>query len=180
MSRDSIIIVMDGGLNIKGKKFISASQAAKITGYASDYVGQLSRAKKIDAQRIGRGWYVSEEDILNHKKNNHQDSNVHFRQKSKKSKNFTKKSVMLDRIETRFVEDGAKDEPAVLEAIKSRTPEIISGIKYELELEPLLPVLNRGFDLASLRSVALETVSDNIRKTTNKKRSRFEQFIIGT
>ncbi|MDO8594478.1 MAG: hypothetical protein Q7R93_03110 [bacterium] len=51
----------------EGKKFISSSQASKATGYASDYVGQLSRGGKIIARRIGKSWFVQEDSILSHK-----------------------------------------------------------------------------------------------------------------
>jgi len=53
-------------LEIKGEKYISSKRAAKIAGYATDYVGQLARAQKIKATRVGRSWYVSEIDILKH------------------------------------------------------------------------------------------------------------------
>ncbi|MBU6390407.1 hypothetical protein KGQ31_02570, partial [Patescibacteria group bacterium] len=53
-----------------GKKFISARQAARLTGYASDYVGQLCRAGKVDSKMVGRSWYVSEESILLYQKVN--------------------------------------------------------------------------------------------------------------
>ena len=58
---------MSSSLIFDGKKFISAKEAGKLTGYAPDYVGQLSRGKKIEARLVGRTWYVSEESILSHK-----------------------------------------------------------------------------------------------------------------
>lgn len=45
-------------LEIKGKKYISSKRASELTGYAKDYVGQLARAKKVPATRVGRAWYV--------------------------------------------------------------------------------------------------------------------------
>jgi len=57
-------------LYLKGKKYISARRAADITGYDSDYVGQLCRAKKITANLVGRSWYVLESEILEHKNKN--------------------------------------------------------------------------------------------------------------
>ena len=39
---------------LNGKKFIKASEAAKAAGYTADYVGQLCRNEKIDAQLVGR------------------------------------------------------------------------------------------------------------------------------
>lgn len=53
-------------IDLQGKKYISSKRAAKITGYAQDYVGQLARGEKIPATRVGRSWYVSERDILEH------------------------------------------------------------------------------------------------------------------
>lgn len=39
--------------------FISLAQAAKISGYHQDYLGQLARAGKLDAQKIGRNWVTT-------------------------------------------------------------------------------------------------------------------------
>ena len=52
-----------------GKEYISASRAAKKIGYASDYIGQLCRAKKVPGQLIGRTWYVDFASLTEHKKN---------------------------------------------------------------------------------------------------------------
>ncbi|MDP3874965.1 MAG: hypothetical protein Q8Q22_00375, partial [bacterium] len=52
-----------------GKEYISAIRAAKKIGYASDYIGQLCRAKKIPGQLIGKSWYVDFASLVEHKKN---------------------------------------------------------------------------------------------------------------
>jgi len=57
-------------LTISGKKYISSKRAAEISGYAKDYIGQLARAQKIKATRVGRTWYVLEEALLGHKNEN--------------------------------------------------------------------------------------------------------------
>ncbi len=54
-------------LNIKGKNYISAKRGSIITGYNSDYIGQLCRAKKIESILMGKAWYLVEADLLNHK-----------------------------------------------------------------------------------------------------------------
>lgn len=41
-----------------GKEYISASRAAKKTGYAPDYIGQLCRSGKLPGKLIDRTWYV--------------------------------------------------------------------------------------------------------------------------
>ena len=51
----------------EGKKYISARRASEISGYASDYVGQLCRASKLDCRMVGRSWFVTEESLHLHK-----------------------------------------------------------------------------------------------------------------
>jgi hypothetical protein len=55
-------------IEISGERYIKATDAAALTGYATDYIGQLSRSGKIAAERVGRVWYVKEGDIVGHKK----------------------------------------------------------------------------------------------------------------
>ena len=55
-------------ITLNGKVYIASRLAAKLAGYAQDYVGQLCRMQKLDATRVGRVWYVTEKSILNHKK----------------------------------------------------------------------------------------------------------------
>lgn len=56
---------------IEEKKYISSKRAAKITGYAKDYIGQLCREGRVPARLIGRGWYVLETAIKDHRFGNH-------------------------------------------------------------------------------------------------------------
>ncbi len=60
---------MNNNLIFEGKKYISSRRASDISGYSSDYIGQLCRAEKIDCRMVGRSWYVTEESLLSHKKN---------------------------------------------------------------------------------------------------------------
>lgn len=54
-------------INLGGTIYISARRAAEITGYKQDYIGQLARAGRVVAKRIGGLWYVLEESLLGHK-----------------------------------------------------------------------------------------------------------------
>ncbi len=54
-------------LTLEGKKYLSSKQAAKITGYAKDYIGQLCREGRVDARLVGRSWYVLEDSIREHR-----------------------------------------------------------------------------------------------------------------
>ena len=49
------------------KKYVSSKLAAKATGYAKDYIGQLCREGRVPARLVGRGWYVLESAIHDHR-----------------------------------------------------------------------------------------------------------------
>ena len=46
-----------------GVSYKKATAVAKEFGYTTDYIGQLCRAKKIDARLVGRAWYVNVADL---------------------------------------------------------------------------------------------------------------------
>lgn len=52
---------------IEEKKYVSSKRAAKITGYAKDYIGQLCREGRVPARLVGRSWYVLESAIHDHR-----------------------------------------------------------------------------------------------------------------
>ncbi len=54
---------------LNGKTYVSSKRAAEHTGYARDYIGQLSRSGSIDAERVGGLWYVSMESLQSYEKN---------------------------------------------------------------------------------------------------------------
>ena len=54
-------------ISFDGKDHVSASRAAKITGYHPDYVGQLARSGAIISRQVGNRWYIDREGILAHK-----------------------------------------------------------------------------------------------------------------
>lgn len=52
---------------IEEKRYISSKRAAKVTGYAKDYIGQLCREGRVPARLVGRNWYVLETAIQDHR-----------------------------------------------------------------------------------------------------------------
>ncbi|HEC30545.1 MAG TPA: hypothetical protein ENI66_00835, partial [Candidatus Yonathbacteria bacterium] len=50
-------------------KYISSKRASKLTGYTSDYIGQLTRAGKVDGKLVGRVKFVNEGGIIKYKQN---------------------------------------------------------------------------------------------------------------
>jgi len=58
---------------IEEKKYVSSKQAAKATGYAKDYIGQLCREGRVPARLVGRSWYVLESALHDHRFGNPKD-----------------------------------------------------------------------------------------------------------
>lgn len=83
-----------------GEKFISARKAATLVGYTQDYVGQLCRASKINAQRIGRNWYVNETGLIQHKQAYSQGDSLSIFKKEDvfKKTSLKKKSIFKDKL----------------------------------------------------------------------------------
>lgn len=58
-----------------GREYIKATTLALKYRYTQDYLGQLARAKKVDARLVGRAWYVNEESLLIHRGGKYKTSN---------------------------------------------------------------------------------------------------------
>lgn len=54
---------------LDGVQYVKASVLAKKFRYTADYVGQLCRAKKIDARLVGRTWFVNPESVQSYRLN---------------------------------------------------------------------------------------------------------------
>lgn len=61
-------------LELNGATYVKATAIARELGYTADYVGQLCRGGKVDAELVGRSWYVREESIRAHKKNRYRSN----------------------------------------------------------------------------------------------------------
>lgn len=72
-------------LLLEGKRFKKASVIAREFGYTSDYVGQLCRGGKIDAQLVGRSWYVDVDSLTAHKENRYRSNTEKTKQAVKET-----------------------------------------------------------------------------------------------
>ena len=54
-------------ISVNGVSYEKASVLAREFKYTSDYIGQLCRARKVDAQLVGRTWYVNRESLESHR-----------------------------------------------------------------------------------------------------------------
>ena len=57
----------DSLISFDGQDYVSASRAAKITGYHQDYIGQLARNNLVASRLVGNRWYVGRDALLTHK-----------------------------------------------------------------------------------------------------------------
>lgn len=60
-------------LSHNGSAYIKANVLAKRHHYTSDYLGQLCRQGKVDAQLVGRAWYINEASLFGHKADHKKD-----------------------------------------------------------------------------------------------------------
>lgn len=112
-------------LLIEEKKYISSKQAAKVTGYAKDYIGQLCREGRVPARLVGRSWYVLETAIQDHRFGNEPV--------------VPKEAAASQKDTAKDVAPSAKDpEPAAIASVKK--PEVPHYEAYE---PVVLPTLNR-------------------------------------
>lgn len=77
-------------LELNGTKYVKASSIARELGYTSDYVGQLCRSGKVNAQLVGRSWYVEDDSIRKHKNSRYRSTNAKTKQEITKIKNQSK------------------------------------------------------------------------------------------
>ncbi len=93
-------------ISFQRKKYISSSRASEISGYTKDYLGQLCRAGEIKCQRVGRGWFVSVDELLLHIKKsprrNHKKLNKEIVQISSKWAHFLSRVYSLSRFKFNF------------------------------------------------------------------------------
>src|SRR3989338_6302427 len=47
-----------------GRKFLPSGEASRVSGYSTDYIGQLCRGEKLVCRRVGRSWFVEEMSLL--------------------------------------------------------------------------------------------------------------------
>lgn len=109
-------------LTIDDKKYISSKHAAKITGYAKDYVGQLCREGRVEARLVGRSWYVLEDSIREHRygeevKNTNKDSGLEetnapeVRQSAPQVTYTTEEPAYLPELEVKETEEVVPEAP---------------------------------------------------------------------
>lgn len=116
-------------VEIAGVRYVRATDIARQFGYTSDYVGQLSRAGKIDAKQIGRVWYIKEGELDVHKKEN-------IRSNKKKTQVILRKTLEEESLPGRIYNSIYTPPPGSSEFRKRL---LDTSIRYEHDEHPLTP-----------------------------------------
>lgn len=142
---------------LDGVEYVKASAVAKQFHYTSDYIGQLCRAKKVDARLVGRTWFVRPESIAEHK--SAAQNNAAQPAKKEASKQTPKEDDSALKVKINRVDVNAplKNKTAKSAAFHpSSTAKSISSehssltkISYHSDTETLLPELDLGEKIQS-------------------------------
>ena len=111
-------------LIFSGNKYISSKRAGKLTGYTTDYIGQMCRGDKMDCRLVGRNWYVNEEVITAQKKS--------FKKEQLKEDKRAIEYKKLD-LEPMYYTDDSRDNNPEIE--KTITKDIEEDDESALEVE---------------------------------------------
>ena len=127
-------------LEISGKRYLSSRRAAKMHGYAADYIGQLIRADKVIGQKVGRAWYVEEAslDVYLGK-----DQEVQTPQRAPIPAAHTPQPV-VEKIEIKKAESEPVMETRIPIHVAGVPKEKKSALVYIPDTQPLLPPLERS------------------------------------
>jgi len=129
-------------VTIKGVEYQRVSLLAKKFKYTTDYIGQLCRAKKVDAQLVGRSWYVNPLSLESHKKSRHAKSTTTKTQIVSEKSDDKANKIKISRVDV---------DPVVTKNIVKTTSQRIGNfakridwkpVKYEYDESDLLPSLH--------------------------------------
>jgi len=147
-------------ITVKGVEYQRASVLAKKFKYTSDYIGQLCRGKKVDAQLVGRSWYVNPESLKSHKK-----SRYVAKSSSDEKDNINKVEINKSRIDVEpFL--NKKAIKTINSANKNFAKRIDwKPVRYEFDESELLPRLSEPrklkVDLAESSPIAITKSTRN-------------------
>lgn len=170
----------------EGKKYISSRRASEISGYASDYIGQLCRGSKLDCRMIGRSWFVTEESLHLHKATISREEASRSRIENLRGKASNKTdSLPVQKVQpvAPVVSETAVQEKNLLPAnlIVAEPLQVKPSFVYSKDERPLLPVLNKKSE--PVNAVAINKTIDAVlseRKVEIKKTPKTFSTVISS
>ncbi|MBM2817488.1 MAG: hypothetical protein HW401_78 [Parcubacteria group bacterium] len=125
---------MNSDLYFEGKKYISARRAAQVSGYSTDYIGQLCRAKNLECRMIGRGWFVSEISLAKY-----QNSFSEVQPKILSDSNKIPDSTSTSHAETADKKEAISSGRGIRDGLNS-----IGQFVYSYDDKPLIPEIKKN------------------------------------
>lgn len=135
-------------VTVDGVVYEKASTLAKRFKYTTDYIGQLCRAKKVDAQLIGRSWYVNPESLESHKESRYAEKANDRDIKTSKIKISKGTNSQSDKLKAKAVKPKISLSPVVKAAVatKTKTSNDVTGIAIrKIDTRIDYPVVNQTF-----------------------------------
>ena len=150
---------MTSFVEIDGKKFQTAKDAASLSGYSRDYISRLAREKKIDAHQVGRQWFVSLDSLSDYVRAAEQESQARQLKLSEERRRERAGSV----------ENRPKEKHASVKSSRPTRPKFVAvavltlgiGLGVALNTTPLLQQPSQG----QVARVAQEEVFPHVQKT---------------
>ncbi|TAJ14374.1 hypothetical protein EPO56_02220 [Patescibacteria group bacterium] len=161
-------------LTISGKKYISSKRAHETTGYAKDYIGQLARAGKIPATRVGRSWYVDEGALLSY-------GDVAVVASEEEVTPTPAKGTLASQsiLESRNV---SKRLPTITHALLTQNKNILNTwgqVTYANEASTFVPQLREDFKKTDAGTISMRVeISDKREKEDNKAESVQQKEVV--
>ncbi len=141
-------------ISLNGESFVKAADIARDLGYTADYVGQLCRSGKVEAQLVGRSWYVNETSIKSHKKSR-------YRSSATKTKTALKQSLQSKQSEPPIGTIQVED----LQARRKLTP-----VEYVTDDTELMPKMTGKSEVRFIASKPLPVERIDVKATGVKYR----------
>lgn len=148
-------------VSVDGVNYEKASSLAKDFKYTSDYIGQLCRARKVDAQLVGRTWYVNRVSLEAHRKTRYTKIEDNLSEKTFEYK------VKINKSRIDVEPTLSKKTKRLLDKNKNFAKRIDwKPVKYEYDSSDLIPSLvtdsrKINIDLAEANKVLVKKVSKN-------------------
>jgi len=150
-------------VTIEGVKYERVSVLAKRFKYTTDYIGQLCRAKKVDAQLVGRSWYVNPLSLESHKKSRYVKSTT-SNQSEKTIKIKTNKETSRISVQSVITKNAAKTPPKKIGNFAKRIN--WKPVKYEYDKAALLPAVGEVKETTVLNVDLADSTDISINNTT--------------
>ncbi len=146
-----------------GREYIKATSLALKYRYTPDYLGQLARAKKVDARLVGRAWYIHEDSLIEHRDGKYKTTN---------ESEITEKVVSKNYVSRVAVEPYLKNKTARIvlgqNGLDSRTE-----VSYEEDDQSLMPSVKKHSKPTRLNVNIADSEKVKI-STENKKPTNFK------